>query len=80
MVRNPVLLAMSALAALQVLAATAGLADLVGAKPAAWFVLAVAAVQAGAQFWVRGQVTPTVDPRNDTGARLRPVGQIPPVG
>lgn len=66
MKREPVVIAMSILAALQVLAGGAALADLIGGQAAGVFVLAVAALQTGVQFYVRGQVTP-VD--TETGGR-----------
>jgi hypothetical protein len=56
--RDPVLAVMSTLAALQVLTGGAALGDVLGAKGAGLCILAVAAVQAGLQFYVRGQVTP----------------------
>jgi hypothetical protein len=59
--REPVVVVMSVLAALQVLAGGAALADLIGNEWAGVFVLVVAALQIGMQFYVRGQVTP-VDP------------------
>lgn len=58
MKREPVLIIMSVLAALQFAAGLANLANLIGAHQAAWFVAAVAVVQAGLQFYVRNQVTP----------------------
>jgi len=59
--REPVVVVMSVLAALQVLVGGAALADLIGNEWAGVFVLVVAALQIGLQFYVRGQVTP-VDP------------------
>jgi hypothetical protein len=58
MTREPVVVIMSVLAALQVAAGGAALANVVGANVAGLVVLAVAAVQAGVQFWVRAQVVP----------------------
>lgn len=72
MKRNPVLLAMSVLATLQVLAGGAFFADLLGARWAVLISLGVAAVQYGVQYWVRGQVTPLAEPRDDTGRPLFP--------
>lgn len=68
--RNPVLVVMSTLAALQVLVAGSALADVIGVKLAGLLGLMVAAVQMGVQFYVRGQVTPwdaVVAQVNDTG-------------
>lgn len=59
--REPVVVVMSVLAGLQVLAGGAALADLIGAQWAGIFVLAVAALQVGMSFYVRGQVTPVED-------------------
>jgi hypothetical protein len=70
--RNPVLLAMSLLATLQALTGGAFLVDLFGAKVAAGIVLALAAIQLGVQYWVRGEVTPLSDPRDNFGQALRP--------
>ena len=61
MKREPVVLVMSVLAALQVLAGGAALADLIGQQWAGVFILFVAALQVGLQFYVRGQVTPVED-------------------
>lgn len=58
MKNEPVLIAMSVLAGLQILGAGAALTDVVGASVAALFALVVAAAQAGVQFYVRGKVTP----------------------
>ncbi len=52
---------MSTLAALQVLVGGAALGDVVGVEVAGLLVLAVAALQTGLQFYVRGQVTPWAD-------------------
>jgi len=54
---EPVLLVMSALAFLQILTAGSALGDVIGKDTAAFLVLLVAALQAGVQFYVRGQVT-----------------------
>lgn len=58
---RPVIVIMSILAGLQILAAGAALADVVGMKTAALFVLAVAAAQGGMQFYVQSVVTPVQD-------------------
>lgn len=63
--REPVVVVMSILAALQVIAGASALADLIGNEWAGAFVLAVAALQVGMQFYVRGQVTP-VEPVVET--------------
>lgn len=59
--REPVVLVMSVLAALQIITAGTALADVIGKDLAGLMVLVVAAVQAGVQFYVRGQVTPSVN-------------------
>lgn len=56
--RNPVVLVMSILGALQVLVASVAFTDAVPAKVAGLCMAVVAAGQFGIQFWVRGQVTP----------------------
>lgn len=58
---RPVLITMSVLAGLQVLTAGAALTDTIGKDAAAFLVLAVAAVQAGVQFYVQAQVVPLAD-------------------
>jgi methylthioribose-1-phosphate isomerase len=72
---------MSTLAALQVLVGGAALTDTIGAKAAGLFVLAVAALQTGVQFYVRGQVTPwdtVVAKRTDEGVVVAgPSAQAP---
>lgn len=73
MKRNPVLLVMSAAAGLDALFGATAWADVVGDRPAALCVAGVTALTVGAQFWVRGKVTPTTDPRNDAGDPLEPV-------
>ena len=70
--RNPVLVAMSILAGMQALISAAGFTEALPAQVALWIVLAVAALQAGVQFYVRGEVTPLVDPRDNDGRRLVP--------
>lgn len=72
MKRNPVVIVMSVLAALQVITGAANLADLLGARPAAWVVLVGGAIQVGAAYWVKGQVTPLADPRDNLGRPLTP--------
>lgn len=71
MKREPVLIAMSILAGLQVLTAGAALADVIGASLAALLVLVVAAAQTGVQFYVRGAVTanPNVAAKIDEARR-----------
>lgn len=59
--REPLLIWSSTLVGLQVLTGGAALADVIGPKLAGLFVLIVAACQAGTQFYVRGQLTPTTD-------------------
>lgn len=58
MKREPVVVWSSILVVLQVLAAGAALGDVVGKDVAALLALIVAALQAGTQFYIRGQVTP----------------------
>lgn len=55
---EPVVIVMSVLAALQVAAGSAALAEVVSPQVAAVFTVAVAALQAGLQFYVRSKVTP----------------------
>lgn len=55
---EPVLIWCSILVALQVLVGGAALGDFVGLKLAGFLILAVAALQAGTQFYIRGKVTP----------------------
>ena len=71
--RNPVLVAMSILAGMQALISAAGFTEALPAQVALWIVLAVAALQAGVQFYVRGEVTPLSDPRDNEGRRLVPL-------
>lgn len=59
--REPVVIVMSILAGLQTITAGTALADVIGKDLAGLLVLAVAAVQTGVQFYVRGQVTPTIN-------------------
>jgi len=66
--REPVVVVMSVLAALQVIAGGAALGELVGPQVAGVVVLAVAALQVGLQFYVRGQVTP-VTPAEVVGVK-----------
>lgn len=70
--RNPVLIVMSVLAGLQVLAGASVLSDLLGAQAGAAAVVVIGAAQAGVQFYVRGVVTPTSDPRDNAGVPLVP--------
>lgn len=68
--RNPVLLVMSVLAGAQAVMAAGALADLLSPAALGWVTLSIAAVQAGVQFWVRGQVTPIAPPRPPGAHRL----------
>lgn len=72
MSREPVVIVMSVLAGAQALITAAGFTEALPERVALWVVLAVAAVQAGVQFYVRGQVTPLVDPRDKDGVALTP--------
>lgn len=58
MKREPVVIWASILVGLQVLTGGAALADAIGEATAGLAILAVAALQAGTQFYIRGQVTP----------------------
>jgi hypothetical protein len=68
--KQPVLLAMSILAAAQMVTGAAAFADTVGAKVAGLVIAGIAAAQFGIQYWVRGVVTPLVDPRDADGIKL----------
>ena len=70
--RNPVLLVMSILAALNAALGLGVLSELISPTTLGWLLVAQAAITAGIQFWVRGEVTPLVDPRNAKGQRLTP--------
>jgi hypothetical protein len=61
MTSRPVLITMSVLAGAQVLVGGAALGDVIGKDAAGLAIIAVAAIQAGMQFYVQGQVTPTVN-------------------
>jgi len=69
--REPVVVVMSVLVALQVIAGAAVLGDLIGDQWAGVVVLAVAALQAGMQFYIRGQVSP-VEPSEVVGVQPLP--------
>jgi hypothetical protein len=75
MKRNPVVWIMSILAALQLLAGASAFIDVIGLKWAALAMAVVLAAQFGLQFWVRGEVTPLADPRDDQGRELVPVNR-----
>ena len=62
MKREPVLIVMSVLAGLQVFVGGAAFTELVSAQVAGLLALAVAALQVGFQFYVRGKVTPLGEP------------------
>lgn len=55
--KEPLLIWSSVLVALQILTGGAALGDLIGLQLAGFFVLVVAAVQGGTQFYIRGTVT-----------------------
>lgn len=59
--REPLLIWSSILVVLQILAGGAALGDVIGLQAAGLFILVVAALQGGTQFYIRGQVTPNVD-------------------
>lgn len=58
MKNEPLLIWSSILVTLQVVTGGAALADFIGAALAGLFILVVAALQAGTQFYIRGKVTP----------------------
>ena len=68
--KNPVLLIMSLLAALSAVLGLSVLNALVSATTLGWMLVIQAALTAGIQFWVRGQVTPMADPRSHDGRQL----------
>lgn len=70
--RNPVLLVMSLLAALNGALGIGTLQDLVSPAVLGWVLVVQAAATAGIQFWVRGQVTPLINPRDIDGTKLVP--------
>jgi len=55
---KPVLLALSILAALDVLTAGAAFTDIVGKDTAGFIILVLAAIKVGVAFYLQGQVTP----------------------
>jgi hypothetical protein len=69
---EPVVIAMSILAAAQFLFAGAGLGDVVGAQNVFMGMLIIGAAQVGIQFWVRGQVTAVAN----VVAQVSPAGQV----
>lgn len=73
--RNPVVWVMSVLAAFQLLAGASAFIDVVGLKWAALAMAVVLAAQLGLQFWVRGEVTPVAEPRDNQGRELVPVNR-----
>lgn len=76
--KNPVLLAMSILAAAQLVTGAAAFTDTVGAKVAGLVIAGIAAAQFGIQYWVRGVVTPLADPKDAAGNALVRPGYRPP--
>lgn len=58
--REPLLIWSSILVVLQILAGGAALGDVIGLQAAGLFILVVAALQGGTQFYIRGTVTPNV--------------------
>lgn len=69
---QPVIIMTAVLGALQFLAGTGQLTDLLPARAASWFTLLVAALTVGWGFYVHGQVTPLRRPRDRRGRRLVP--------
>lgn len=69
---EPVVIAMSILASLQLLFAGAGLGDVIGAKAVFLGMALVGAIQGGIQFWVRGQVVATAN----VVAEVNPAGEV----
>jgi hypothetical protein len=72
--RNPVLMAMSLLAVINALCGLAAFSDVVGTKTAGFLLAFSVALQLGVQYWLRGQVTPLSDPRDNLG---RPMSTRP---
>lgn len=68
--RNPVLVVMSLLAGLSAVLGLGTLQDLVSPEILGWLLVAQAAVTGTIQFWIHGQTTPLVDPRNAEGHQL----------
>lgn len=68
---QPVLIAMSVLAALDVAVAGVALSDLIGERAVGLLVLALAAVKAGVAYYLHGVVVPL----DDTAAYLDPAGR-----
>ncbi len=69
---EPVLIAMSILAAGQAFFASAGLVDAIGAKAAFIGMLTVGAIQVGVQFYVRGRVVAS----DNVVAAVDPTGEV----
>lgn len=69
--REPLLIWSSVLVTLQILTGGAALGDLIGLQLAGFFILVVAAMQGGTQFYIRGQVTEN----GNVIARLDKTGQ-----
>lgn len=72
MARNPVLLAMALLGALDAALGLGTLQDLISGTALAWLLIASVALKAAIAVWVKGEVTPMVDPRGYDGIRLVP--------
>ncbi len=68
--KNPVLLVMSILAGVSAALGLGTLQDLVSPTVLGWILIMQAAITAGVQYWVRGQVTPLADPRDARGREL----------
>lgn len=79
MARNPVLLIMSLLAGVSAILGLGVLQDLISANAIGWVLVGYAGLQAAVQFWVRGEVTPLIDPRDRSGVRLVPAAPAKPV-
>ena len=58
--KQPLLIWSSVLVTLQILTGGAALGDLIGLQLAGFFILVVAALQGGTQFYIRGMMTPNV--------------------
>lgn len=71
--QQPVLVVMALLAALEALAGFSVFVDIIGARIAGILCALLAAIQVGMAYWVRGQVTPLSDPRDNAGRPLVPM-------
>ncbi|GAA4899665.1 hypothetical protein GCM10023223_13470 [Stackebrandtia albiflava] len=77
MKREPVLIIMSVLAALQVFVGGAAFSELVSVRVAGLLALSVAALQVGMQFYVRGRVAPVPAPEPVEAVAPAPAPETP---